>query len=100
MLFYAGVDMQVVYEAANLIDAHLVRHALEHAGIPVFIRGEALLGAIGELPACGLIAVCVPESHLAQARPIVAALPFVTATEVAEPGGRPWPGLQHGVLQT
>jgi hypothetical protein len=93
--------MQVVYEAANLIDAHLVRHALEHAGIPVFIRGEALQGAIGELPACGLVAVCVPESHWAQARLVVAGLPFVAGTEVAEAGDQPWPdGLQHGVLQT
>ena len=87
--------MQVVYEAANLIDAHLVRHALEYAGIPVFIRGEALLGGIGEVPACGLGAVCVPESHWAQARPIVAALPFV-AGECAEAGDVAWPG---GVLQ-
>ena len=32
--------MRVVYEAANLIDAQLVRQALEHAGLPAFIRGE------------------------------------------------------------
>ena len=66
--------MQVVYEAANLIDAHLVRHALEHAGIPAYVRGEALLGGIGELPACGLIDVCVPASCRVQARAVVQAL--------------------------
>ncbi|HVR81064.1 MAG TPA: DUF2007 domain-containing protein [Luteimonas sp.] len=77
--------MQVVYEAANLIDAHLVRHALEHAGIPVFIRGEALLGGVGELPACGLLAVCVPASHWAQARAVVETLPFAAGTAVDQP---------------
>lgn len=63
--------MKVVYEAANLIDAHLVRHALEAAGIPVYVRGEALLGGMGELPLSGVLAVCVPEAAWPQARTIV-----------------------------
>jgi hypothetical protein len=66
--------MQVVYEAAHLVDAHLVRHALESAGIPVHIRGEALVGGIGELPAGGLVAVLVPESARSEARAIVEAM--------------------------
>src|SRR5699024_8875378 len=45
----AGQDeepaMRTVYEAANIIDAHLVRHALEGIGIRVFLAGEALAGA-------------------------------------------------------
>lgn len=92
--------MQVVYEAANLIDAHLVRHALEHAGIPVFVRGEALLGGVGELPACGLLAVCVPASLWVQARAVVETLPFAAGT-AAEPVDQPEPVDQHwpnGVL--
>ena len=52
--------MRVIYEAENLIDAHLVRGLLEQAGIPVFVRGEYLTGAIGELPPQGLVAVMVP----------------------------------------
>lgn len=70
--------MKVVYEAANLIDAHLVRHALEDAGLPVFLRGEALLGGMGELPLFGVVAVCVPEAALPAAREIVQALPIAT----------------------
>lgn len=66
--------MQVVYEAGQLFDAYLVRHALEDAGIPVFIRGEPLVGGVGELPASGLLAVCVPEAAWADARRIVEAL--------------------------
>jgi hypothetical protein len=52
--------MRVVYEAENIIDAHLVKGVLEQAGLPVYIRGEYLTGAIGELPVAGLVAVCVP----------------------------------------
>ena len=66
--------MKVVYEAANLIDAHLVRHALEAAEIPVFLRGEQLLGGMGELPLFGLIAVCVPDAAWPEARDVVDAL--------------------------
>lgn len=66
--------MRVVYEAGQLFDAYLVRHALEDAGIPVFIRGESLVGGVGELPASGLLAVCVPEAAWAEARRIVAEL--------------------------
>jgi hypothetical protein len=68
--------MKVVYEAANLIDAHLVRHALEAVEIPVFLRGEQLLGGMGELPLFGVIAVCVPDVVWPQAREIVEALPL------------------------
>ena len=66
--------MKVVYEAANLIDAHLVRHALEAVEIPVFLRGEQLLGGMGELPLFGVIAVCVPDMAWPEAREIVDAL--------------------------
>lgn len=69
--------MQPVYDADNLIDAYLVRHVLEDAGIPVYIRGEALVGGIGELPAFGLVAVCVPASAVPQARELIAGLPLL-----------------------
>ena len=68
--------MKVVYEAANLIDAHLVRHALEAQEIPVFLKGEALLGGMGELPLFGTIAVCVPDVVWPEASDIVATLPL------------------------
>jgi hypothetical protein len=66
--------MQVVYEADHVIDAHLVLHALEDAGIPAFIRGEALLGGLGELGVFGLVAVCVPSACWPEARAVVEAL--------------------------
>lgn len=68
--------MKVVYEAANLIDAHLVRHALEAQEIPVFLQGESLLGGVGELPLFGTIRVCVPDVVWPEASSIVASLPL------------------------
>ncbi|NUO77428.1 MAG: DUF2007 domain-containing protein [Lysobacter sp.] len=89
--------MQVVYEAANLIDAHLVRHALEAQDIPVFLKGEALLGGVGELPLFGMVQVCVPEAAWPQARDIVEQLSLGEApqTDAAQddepdPGAAGW----------
>ncbi|MGV8961235.1 MAG: DUF2007 domain-containing protein [Stenotrophomonas sp.] len=66
--------MQLVYQADNLFDAHLVKHALEDAGIPAFVFGESLLGGMGELPLFGVLRVCVPDAAQALAEEIVAAL--------------------------
>ena len=66
--------MRTVYEAANIIDAHLVRHVLEDAGIPVFLAGEALAGAMGELPLFGVVRVQVPDLAWPAARAEVEAL--------------------------
>lgn len=63
--------MHIIYRAQNLFDAHLVKDALEAEGIPAFIAGEYLTGAIGQLPAMDYIAVMVPESSVATARGIV-----------------------------
>ena len=59
--------MQVVYRAQNLVDAHLAKHLLDDAGIPAFVMGESLLGGAGELPLFGVLRVCVPEGHEAEA---------------------------------
>ena len=63
--------MHTVYRAENLFDAHLVKDALEAGGIPAFIAGEYLTGAVGQLPAMNYIEVRVPESSLALASGIV-----------------------------
>lgn len=76
--------MRSVYEAANLIDAHLVRQALEAEGIPAFVRGEALTGGIGELGVFGLVGVMVPEAAWPQAREVVAALRLGEAAPLAQ----------------
>ena len=88
--------MRTVYEAANLIDAHLVRQTLEAAGIPAFIRGEALTGGMGELGVFGLVAVMVPEAAWPEARAQVDALALGSESPGKDsehsPGEVPWPG--------
>jgi hypothetical protein len=63
--------MRIIYRAQSLIDAHLVKDALESADVPAFIAGEYLTGGVGQLPALDYVAVLVPESSLATAEPIV-----------------------------
>lgn len=95
--------VRVAYEAAHAIDAHLVRHALEAAGIPAFIRGEALLGGLGELGIYGLVAVCVPDACWPEARAVVEALrlgeppaePLVDSLDDPD-GPAPLPGALPG----
>lgn len=66
--------MRTVYEAANIIDAHLVKQALDAVDIPAYIRGEALTGGMGELGVFGLVAVMVPDAAWPAAREVVQAL--------------------------
>lgn len=56
--------MRVVYEAENIIDAHLAKGLLEQAGIAAFVLGEYLSGGIGELPAMGTVRVGVADSDV------------------------------------
>ncbi|MCX7514084.1 DUF2007 domain-containing protein [Frateuria sp. STR12] len=63
--------MRIAYRAQSLIDAHLVKDALEREEIPAFISGEYLTGAVGQLPAIDYVAVMVPESSIEAADTIV-----------------------------
>lgn len=63
--------MIIIYRAANIADAHLIRQMLEAEGIPAFIQGEYLQGAVGELPANTEIHVHVADDNAYAARAIV-----------------------------
>ena len=63
--------MRTAYRAANLIDAHLVKDALEQAQIPAFIAGEYLAGGVGQLPVMDYLSVMVPESSAGAADEVV-----------------------------
>jgi hypothetical protein len=43
--------MKKLYTAAHLMEAHTLQAMLQSYGISVFVKGEALVGALGELPA-------------------------------------------------
>ena len=63
--------MRIAYRAETLIDAHLVKDALERAEIPAFVAGEYLTGAVGNLPALDYVAVLVPQASLPAAAAVV-----------------------------
>lgn len=84
--------MRVIYEAENIIDAHLVKGVLEQAGLPVYIRGEYLTGAIGELPVAGLVAVCVPAVCVEEASRLLLVFRNPRDAEAALSGDEGWVG--------
>ena len=63
--------MVVVYEADNAIEAHLLRGLLEQAGVAAHISGEYLLGAMGDLPARGLVRLLVSADDFSEARAVI-----------------------------
>lgn len=60
-----------VYDAANVFDAQLVHDLLQDAGMPPHVSGSGLVGAVGELPADGLVQVWVHEDHALAARALI-----------------------------
>lgn len=64
--------MKSVFDASSNIEAHLVMHQLQQAGIDARIEGEYLQGGIGELPAAGNIRVLVDSKDVDEARLVIA----------------------------
>jgi len=64
--------MRIVYQAENIVDAHLVKNALEGAGIRAFVSGEYLTGGMGFLPVRDLVAVMVDDADYEAAEGIAA----------------------------
>jgi hypothetical protein len=60
--------VKIVYRAENIIDANLVKNALENENIPAFVSGQYLTGAVGELPPMALVNVMVAEIDWERAR--------------------------------
>ena len=62
--------MKIIYRAENIIDANLVKGVLATEGIPAFVSGEHLIGAVGELPVCNLVSVMVADCDIERATTI------------------------------
>ena len=77
--------MRVVYEAENIIDANLLKNALDDAGIHAFVSGQYLPGAAGELPLLALVKVMVADIDWPRARAIAEALDAELAEHRAAP---------------
>lgn len=59
--------MRIVYDAENLIDAHLVKGRLENEGVPAWVSGGDLTGGMGQLPVSGLVSVQVADVDVEEA---------------------------------
>jgi hypothetical protein len=93
--------MRTLYEAANAVEAHMLLDLLRQQGIEAQIRGEHLQGAIGDLPASGLVRLEIEEERHAAARAVIdaweAQQPAAPAVpRVAKPARLRW--LMLGVL--
>jgi hypothetical protein len=64
--------MKSVFDASNNIEAHLVMHQLQQAGLNARIEGEFLQGGIGELAAAGNVRVMVDPKDEVEARLVIA----------------------------
>lgn len=51
--------MKCVYEASDVLEAHVIQGLLEQHRISSFIEGENLVGAVGGLPAGYLVRIMV-----------------------------------------
>jgi len=64
-------ELATVYETNDRVQAHLIRSVLEDAGVPAHVSGDALQGALGEIPVTMLaVRVQVPLEHADRARKI------------------------------
>jgi len=65
------LELETVFIAASAVQGHLVAGTIEAEGIPVYIKGEMLQGAVGELSAdVHQVEVQVPVERAEQARQI------------------------------
>ena len=74
--------MHIIYRADSIIDANLVKSALEGAGILAFVNGAYLTGAMGELPVSGLVNVMIADIDIERAQPIVSEVDEALRAEV------------------
>jgi hypothetical protein len=87
--------MKTLYEPSNVVEAHMLQGFLLQEGISARIDGAYLQGAVGELPAQGLVRLVVEDEDYDQAR---AAIARWEATEVPDPAPLPPQSSSRGFV--
>lgn len=64
--------MKRVYEPQDLMEGELLKAMLASEGIQAHMVGAHLAGAVGELPACGLLGLQVEDRDAERARWLIA----------------------------
>lgn len=78
--------MQRLYRAADLTDAYLLLHRLQHAGIAARVLNEHARGALGEIP----FTHAGPEVWIDEARDSLRAQALATEHESVRVNGAGW----------
>ncbi len=63
--------MKIVFDAANSIEAYLVKGVLKMFEIEAFVYGEHLQSGAGELPMTGCVSVSVADEYYSQAKTLI-----------------------------
>lgn len=74
-----------VYEPQDLMEGELLVVMLASEGIEAHLTGRHLVGAVGELPACGLLGLMVDNQQAERARHLIAAYNGAQPLEGDEP---------------
>ena len=82
--------MQRIYEPQDLLEGEMLLGMLASEGVDAHLAGRHLLGAIGELPALGLLGLLVQDDDAERARRLIdaynAAAPLPGEEPEASPG--------------
>ncbi|HSX70848.1 DUF2007 domain-containing protein [Pseudomonas subflava] len=81
--------MQRIYEPQDLLEAELLLSMLASEGVEAHLVGRHLLGAMGELPALGLLALVVDDEDAEHARRLIAGYNAAAPLPGEEPDGCP-----------
>ena len=81
--------MQRIYEPQDLLEAELLLGMLASEGVEAHLAGRQLLGAVGELPALGLLGLLVEDEEAERARRLIAAYNAAAPLPGEEPDGFP-----------
>ena len=81
--------MQRIYEPQDLLEAELLLGMLASEGVEAHLAGRHLLGAVGELPALGLLGLLVEDEDAERARRLIAAYNAAAPLPGEEPDGFP-----------
>jgi hypothetical protein len=65
--------MQRIYEPQDVMEGELLLGMLASEGVEAFMTGQHLAGAVGELPACGLLGLMVEDAQAERAQQLIAA---------------------------
>ncbi|MBB5213708.1 DUF2007 domain-containing protein [Parapusillimonas granuli] len=63
--------MQIVYRAADILEAHIVSGMLTANGIEAYVAGHYLQGAVGDLPPLGFAHVSVADDDVEAAMALI-----------------------------